>query len=344
MVCLCDSKSAHHDGVTTTSSGKRVNSDFFWGIDRRGTWVNYKMLGGGIGGPVNLNQIVTIAYSLCNYIWSSYEKLSLSIELLIMYRLQPKSNDEGDGTAAVQEVLEDSADGEAYLERMYLMLRDQGMVSANECVLSGSFGCRQQCLYGCVCFCMLLIAMYHGDRANMSLVDWVNHVVLSGGCAKVVDVGELGLMEKVLLNSIAEVPSSKPIANCVFDLVNTKNPSGGMIGPGNCQWFHNVVLRLTRGVSEDMQKIFKNHAAIHDACGFMLTHTNVGAGYVFGLFPHDMISVSSAGACRSSIGHWLSSISALGQASGLVMTYYLMKRLQAPFLNTYDDQDQRKIV
>ena len=22
MVCLCDSKSAHHDGVTTTSSGK----------------------------------------------------------------------------------------------------------------------------------------------------------------------------------------------------------------------------------------------------------------------------------------------------------------------------------
>ena len=28
MVCLCDSKSAHHDGVTTISSGKQVNSDF----------------------------------------------------------------------------------------------------------------------------------------------------------------------------------------------------------------------------------------------------------------------------------------------------------------------------
>ena len=75
-----------------------------------------------------------------------------------------------------------------------------------------------------------------------------------------VDVGELGLMERVLLNSIGEVASSKPIANCVFDLVNTKNPSGGMIGPGNCQWFHNVMLRLTGGVSEHMQKIFKNHA------------------------------------------------------------------------------------
>ena len=217
--------------------------------------MNYEMLGGGIGGPVNLNQIVAIAYLLCNYIWPSYEKLSLSVEELIMYRLQPKSDDKGDSTAAaVQEVLKD---GEAYLRRMYLTLRDQGMVSANECVLSGFFGCRQQCLYGCVCFCMLFTAMYHGDHANMSLVDWVNHVVLSGGCAKVVDVGELGLMERVLLNSIGEVPSSKPIVNCIFDLVNTKNPSGGMIGPGNCQWFHKVVLRLTRGVSGHMQKILK---------------------------------------------------------------------------------------
>ena len=169
--------------------------------------MNYEMLGGGVGGPVNLNQIVAIAYSLCNYIWPSYEKLSRSIEQLIMYRLQPKSDDEGDGTV-VQEVLKDSADGEAYLRRMYLTLGDRGMVSANECVLSGFFGCHQQCLYGCVCFCMLFIAMYHGDHANISLVDWVNHIVLSGGCAKVVDIGELGLMERVLLNSIGEVPSS----------------------------------------------------------------------------------------------------------------------------------------
>ena len=136
------------------------------------------------------------------------------------------------------------------------------------------------------------------------------------------DMGELGLMERVLLNSIGEVPSSKPIGNCVFDLVNTKNLSGGMIGPGNCQWFHKVVLRLTRGVSEHMQKIFKNHAAIHDACGFMLTHTDVGDGYVFGLFPHDMIRFSSTGACRSSVGRWLSSISALSQVFGLVMTLF----------------------
>ena len=195
-----------------------------------------------------------------------------------MYCLQPPGDEVdgggGGGGGGVEEV-KDGADGEAYLRRVYLALCDQGMISANE--LSGFFGCRQQCLYGCMCFCLLMFAMYHGDRrANMSSIDWVNHVILNGGCVKVVDRQELGLMERLLLNSVGEVPSTKPIASCIFDLVNTKNPSGGMIGPGNCQWFHNVVLRLTGGVGEDMQKLMKNHAAIHDACGFMLTHTDIG--------------------------------------------------------------------
>ena len=66
----------------------------------------------------------------------------------------------------------------------------------------------------------------------------------------------------------------RPIVNCIFDLVNTKNPSGHMIGPGNCQWFHNLMLFVTDGVSESIQKVLRNHAAIHNACGFMLTHTD----------------------------------------------------------------------
>ena len=109
----------------------------------------------------------------------------------------------------------------------------------------------------------------------MPLVDWVNHVVLSGGCSKLLGDQLLGLMERALLNGIGEVVSTKSLASCVFDLVNTKNPSGGMIGPGNCQWFHNIILRLTRSVSESMQKVMKNHAAIHDACGFMLTNNDM---------------------------------------------------------------------
>ena len=218
---------------------------------------------------------------------------------------------------------------------MYLAFCDQGVISGNE--LSGFFGCRQWCLYGCMRFCLLVFAMYQrGDRANMLSIDWVNHVVLSGGCAKVlVDGQELGLMERLLLNSVGEVPSMKPTASCVFDLVNTKNPSGGMIGSGNCQWFHNIVLRLTSGIGEDTQKLMKNHATIHDACGFMLTHTDIGPGYVlFGLFPHTIVNVSSAGVSRSSLVHWLVSLSAFSQLSGLVATYYLMKRLRAPFLNS----------
>ena len=55
------------------------------------------------------------------------------------------------------------------------------MVSTNECVLSGYFGCRQQCLYGCLCFCLLVFALFHGgDRVDMMGTDWVNHVVLNG--------------------------------------------------------------------------------------------------------------------------------------------------------------------
>ena len=122
-------------------------------------------------------------------------------------------------------------------------------------------------------------------------------------------------MECFLLNSVGEVLSTKPIVSCVFDLVNKKNWSGGMIGPGNCQRFYNIVLRLTGGVSEDMQKLMKNHAATHDACSFMLTHTDIGPDYMFGLFPHAIVNVSSAGASRSSLVRWLVLVSAFRQLS-----------------------------
>ena len=84
--------------------------------------------------------------------------------------------------------------------------------------------------------------------------------------------------------------------NCVFDIVNTRNPSGGMIRPGNCQWFHNMMLFLTGGVSDRLQKLLKNHAALHDAFGFMLNTTDIGRGYGFGLFPGMSVYVLSAGA------------------------------------------------
>ena len=179
--------------------------------------------------------------------------------------------------------------------------------------------------------------MYSGDHANMPNVDWVNHAILNGGCCKVVGKESLGSMERAMLTSINEVMSNKSLASCIFNLVNMKNPSGRMIGPGNCQWFHNIILRLAGTVGEDLQKLLKNHAVVHDACGFMLLHNDIGPGYIFGLLPCNVINVSSAGALRSRLGHWISTISAMGQLSGLTAMYYLMKCLTASFFNVYDD-------
>ena len=86
-----------------------------------------------------------------------------------MHRLLPPNDDGGDYVDGVQEfcVVSGGTDGKAYLQRLYLCLKNQGMVHADGCNLSEYFGCRQQCLYGCVCFCLLVMAMFHGDRTNM---------------------------------------------------------------------------------------------------------------------------------------------------------------------------------
>ena len=134
-----------------------------------------------------------------------------------MHRLLPPPNDDDDRDydvvdGGVQElysgVVSGGADGEAYLRRLYLCLKNQGMVYADGCNLSGYFGCRQQCLYGCV-FCLLVMAMFHGDCTNMPCIDWINHVVLDGGCA---GLGrgfcmEMGVFGCCLLNGICEMDS-----------------------------------------------------------------------------------------------------------------------------------------
>ena len=197
------------------------------------------------------------------------------------------------------------------------------MVSANECVLSGYFGCRQQCLYGCLCFCLLVFALFHsGDRVDLMGIDWVNHVVLNGGYHNLgnellPDV--MSTIEVVLLGHVSKYAVKKPIVKCMFDIVNTKNPSGGMIGPGNCQWLNNFLLFLSGRVGDYTQKTLKNHAVIHDACGFMLRNLGVGAGYGFGYFPHSMVCLSSGGSERNGVLDWFLHCGSIGQVSGLVV-------------------------
>ena len=71
----------------------------------------------------------------------------------------------------------------------------------------------------------------------------------------------------------------------------------------------------------------------------VLTHTDIGPGYGFGLFPNAMLCVSSTGAARSSVTRWLLSMSGFGQVSDLLTVHALMSRLRAPCLSDYDSQD-----
>ena len=64
---------------------------------------------------------------------------------------------------------------------------------------------------------------------------------LNGGKA-----ATMGKWEKIVLEGIGG--GKKSICQCVFDLVNTENLSGGMIGPGNCVWFHRLMLWVSGGL------------------------------------------------------------------------------------------------
>ena len=90
-------------------------------------------------------------------------------------------------------------------------------------------------------------------------VHWIERKIRQGTCFRICD--------------------SKTHSFCIFDIVNKKTPSVGMIGPGNCQWLHNTLLFLSGAIGPGMQKLLKNHAAVHDACGFVLTHTDIRSGY-----------------------------------------------------------------
>ena len=47
------------------------------------------------------------------------------------------------------------------------------------------------------------------------------------------------------------------IPECIFDLVNTTNLSGGLVGPGNSLWFHNLMLKLSGVIGPTHKKLIK---------------------------------------------------------------------------------------
>ena len=272
---------------------------------------------------LKLEDIVKMAYDLCDAIRKDYARhckdmLSMLRDRWLLAAEEEEEVDGGDGTSTT---ISEFVKGEMYLRRLNLCLKSQGFLGDGEVDDDASYvGSRQQCLYGCVCFVYLLFEMCGNfDFVGVDSVDWLMQTVFDGGCSSVVIDGR---KKKKCSSMSAEgqllsmVGSTKPIFACIFDLVNTKNPSGGMVGPGNCKWFHDLVLRLSGTVDRWYNKMMKNHAALHDAFGFLINRVNVGPGYTFGYYGKNIM--------RGSGSMW-SRCCFMGQLSGLYTVRKLMK-------------------
>ena len=88
---------------------------------------------------------------------------------------------------------------------------------------------------------------------------------------------------------------------CVTTVSHTY-PHGDMIGVGDSVWINTVL---------SYSKIFRTHAAFHDAYGFMKTHYDIGPGYCYNI--------------GSFMGWKTSNNCLLGHITGL--SYWLLVRL-----------------
>ena len=157
-------------------------------------------------------------------------------------------------------------------------------------VFSDYIGSRQQCLYGCFCFLVLFISLYDSiNLMNMKNVDWFQGIVIKGGCHSLhlpsATSSSMPLSVTRLIATLGRM--NKTISKCIFDLVNTANPSGGLVGPGNSMWFHNLMIKLFGTVGRDCKKLMKNHACIHDACDFLIKLLEIG--YIYTWLPLQFI-------------------------------------------------------
>ena len=312
------------------------DDDAFWESEKKwsGTWENTTI----IRRQLKLAQIIYFAYALCDAIASSYSKLSHHIIKLIRNRCN-RGEKEGERDK-VDSCNDDDEhrmtyEVEMYLRRLYLSFKAQSFVDEEGETDDHYVGSRQQCLYSCVCFVVLFFDLYDNfDAIGMKNVAWLTCTVLNRGCGDLLESSGLSENEKRVLSSLGG-GGKKLICQCVFDLVNTKNPSGGLIGPGNCMWFHRLILRLSGRVGAWYKKLIKNNEAIHDAFGFLVSQLDVGPGYMYGIYG-DLINVGiSDGGNGVS---WWSHQCFMGQLSGLLTLGRLMsnKSRQTDSFLTFD--------
>ena len=180
------------DGFNGIDEGCNV----FWSCEKCDLWLKATR-SWRVGETVGLKHIMGLSYALCNFIYPKCSSIASDVEKLILQRLLPKEyldiTDSIDG--ALSHLTEYNV--QMYLRRIYLVLKNEGMISLNSNELANHFGSRQQCLYGCVCFMLLLfvICLYDSDSSNIPNVDWLKQVVMNGGCAHIIkpnDVHKVG--------------------------------------------------------------------------------------------------------------------------------------------------------
>ena len=113
--------------------------------------------------------------------------MSKEMVQLILSRITPDDMDKTDhggqtATNSMKRLWLTKYEGELYLRRLYSMLKEQNMV--NDCNISDYIGSRQQCLYGCMCFMLLLFSMYNSiNLMKVKNIDWFQGTVIKGGCS-----------------------------------------------------------------------------------------------------------------------------------------------------------------
>ena len=105
---------------------------------------------------LSLKQVIECGYALCNAIVEDYELLSRRVMKALRTRCRSPSRSEVDYVdGMVEERLESAYGMELYSRRLYLALRSQSFDVNNDPV--HYIGSRQQCLYGCICFVVMLL-------------------------------------------------------------------------------------------------------------------------------------------------------------------------------------------
>ena len=217
---------------------------------------------------------------LCDLIYEDYANVSNELKNMMLVRLVISDEPDGDAEEDITSKVMSQCKGELYLRRLYHVIHEQSLVVVNDNMIGMKFsdyiGSGQQCAYGCFCFLMSFFSMYNSTKLiKLKNIDWSQGTVIKGGCQNL----PLLLYGKPPNNHPPSAThqllptlggGEKAIAKCIFDLVNTTNLSGGLVGPGNSLWFHNLTLKVFGSIGRKYKKLIKNHACIHNACGFLI--------------------------------------------------------------------------